>query len=84
MLLTNKRSAPGVRITPKGLVIHWTANEGRGADAVANRQYFNRPSTQASAHYIVDDTQTVRCIPEDEMACRVGAGTNGKYTFVIK
>jgi N-acetylmuramoyl-L-alanine amidase len=75
MLLTNKRAAPGVRITPKGLVIHWTANEGKGADAAANRQYFNRPTTQASAHYIVDDTQIVRCIPENEMAYHVGART---------
>ncbi|WP_400162942.1 N-acetylmuramoyl-L-alanine amidase [Brevibacillus sp. TJ4] len=75
MLLTNKNARPGTRITPRGLVIHWTANEKVGADAVANRGYFNKPTTIASAHYIVDDKQIVRCLPETEMAYHVGAKT---------
>jgi N-acetylmuramoyl-L-alanine amidase len=73
MLLTNKNARPGIKITPRGLVIHWTANEGNGANAVANRNYFNKPTTEASAHYIVDDKQIVRCLPENEMAYHVGA-----------
>lgn len=75
MLLTNKNARPGTRITPRGLVIHWTANEGSGANAVANRNYFNKPTTEASAHYIVDDRQIVRCLPENEMGYHVGAKT---------
>ncbi|QRG65231.1 N-acetylmuramoyl-L-alanine amidase [Brevibacillus choshinensis] len=73
MLITNKTARPGTRITPRGLVIHWTANEGKGADAVANRNYFDRPTTEASAHYCVDDKQIVRCLPENEMGYHVGA-----------
>lgn len=73
MLLTNKNARPGTKIIPRGLVIHWTANEGKGANAVANRNYFNKPTTEASAHYIVDDKQIVRCLPENEMAYHVGA-----------
>ena len=73
MLLTNKTARPGTKIVPKGLVIHWTANEGKGADAVANRNYFNKPTTEASAHYCVDDKQIVRCLPETEMGYHVGA-----------
>ncbi|WP_431809873.1 N-acetylmuramoyl-L-alanine amidase [Brevibacillus agri] len=73
MLLTNRNARPGTRITPRGLVIHWTANEGKGANAVANRNYFNKPNTEASAHYIVDDKQIVRCLPETEMGYHVGA-----------
>lgn len=73
MLLTNKNSRPGTRITPKGVVIHWTANEGKGADAVANRNYFNKPTTIPSAHYCVDDKQIIRCLPENEMGYHVGA-----------
>ncbi|MED4783815.1 N-acetylmuramoyl-L-alanine amidase [Brevibacillus choshinensis] len=73
MLLNNKTARPGIKITPKALVIHWTANEGKGADAVANRNYFNNPTTEASAHYIVDDKQIVRCLPETEMGYHVGA-----------
>ncbi|WP_103109977.1 N-acetylmuramoyl-L-alanine amidase [Brevibacillus reuszeri] len=73
MLLTNARSRPRTKITPKGVVIHWTANERRGADALANRNYFNNPTTEASAHYIVDDTKIIRCLPENEMSYHVGA-----------
>jgi peptidoglycan hydrolase-like protein with peptidoglycan-binding domain len=53
--------------------MHWTANEGKGADAVANRNYFNSTNRGASAHYIVDDHQIIQCIPDDEVAWHVGA-----------
>jgi len=73
MLLTpGVKGRPGKNISPKALVIHWTANTGRGADAVANRNYFNS-GVAASAHYIVDDHQVVQCLPENEMAYHVGA-----------
>lgn len=75
MLLTNKNARPGTKITPRGLVIHWTANERAGANAAANRSYFNNPTTVASAHYIVDDKQIIRCLPENEMGYHVGAQT---------
>ncbi len=68
---------PGVIITPKALVLHWTGNTGAGADAVANRNYFNSVGRSVSAHYIVDDQQVVQCLPENEMAYHVGAE---KYT----
>lgn len=75
MLLTKGRGGrPGLKITPKGVVIHWTANTANGADAIANRNYFeNHPQYQVSAHYIVDDKRIVRCVPENEMAYHVGA-----------
>lgn len=68
----------------KGVVIHWTANTGRGADAQANRNYFNnlRPTyspngqvrkVYASAHYMVDDHSIIRCLPDDEVGYHVGA-----------
>lgn len=75
MLLTNVNSRPKKKIVPKGVVIHWTANERSGANATANRNYFNKPTTVASAHYIVDDKQIIRCLPEDEMGYHVGAQT---------
>ncbi|GED68701.1 hypothetical protein BRE01_24030 [Brevibacillus reuszeri] len=73
MLLTNPKARPRTKIVPKGVVIHWTANERSGANAVANRNFFNNPTTEASAHYIVDDAQIIRCLPEDEMGYHVGA-----------
>lgn len=73
MLLTN-HNRPKVKIVKlKGIVIHWTANTAPGADAVANRNYFNSTGNYASAHYIVDDKQIIRCIPDDEIGYHVGA-----------
>lgn len=68
------KGRPGKRIKPKGIVIHWTANTGKGSDADNNRNYFNNLTDRfASAHYVVDDHQVVQCLPENEMAYHVGA-----------
>lgn len=75
LLITNKISRPSKNIIPKGLVIHWTANEGKGANAEANRNYFQTTTRAASAHYCVDDKGIIRCIPENEMAYHVGASS---------
>ena len=57
----------------KGIIAHWTANPGWGANAMANRNYFNTATRYASAHYIVDDESIVQCIPDHEVAFHVGA-----------
>jgi N-acetylmuramoyl-L-alanine amidase len=73
LFLTNK-NRPKKKIRKlKGIVVHWTANEGKGANALANRNYFNNTTRAASAHYIVDDHQIIQCIPDDEIAYHVGA-----------
>lgn len=56
----------------RGIVIHWTANVGKGANAQAHYKYFNNAYRGASAHYFVDDKQTVQLIPDDEVAWHVG------------
>lgn len=77
MLLTN-HNRPGKKIKKlKGIVIHWTANTDTGADAEANRNYFNTTGSYASTHYIVDSKQIIRCIPDDEIGYHVGAA---RYT----
>lgn len=75
MFLTSGRGGrPGKKIIPKAVVIHWTGNTNKGANAIANRNYFeNHPQNYVSAHYIVDDRQVVQCLPEDEMGYHVGA-----------
>lgn len=64
----------------RAIVAHWTANTSKGANAVANRNYFNNGSPgpggklrQASAHYCVDDRTVVQCLPDHEVAYHVGA-----------
>jgi len=71
--LISGHNRPGRKIDPKYLVIHWTANEGKGANAMANRNYFNSTDRSASAHYLVDCTQIVRALPENELGYHVGA-----------
>ena len=70
----------------KGVVMHWTANEAKGADAMANRNYFNNGSIgpdykprQASAHYCVDDKSIIQCIPTNEVAFHCGDRPMGRY-----
>jgi len=71
--LIGGHNRPGRKIDPKYLVIHWTANESKGANAMANRNYFNSTDRSASAHYLVDCTQIVRALPENELGYHVGA-----------
>jgi N-acetylmuramoyl-L-alanine amidase len=77
MLLTNHNRPKYKLIKLKGLVIHWTANINKGANALANRNYFNNTTTSASAHYVIDDRQIIRCIPDSEVGYHVGSS---KYT----
>jgi len=70
----------------KAIIIHWTANTNRGANAIANRNYFNTKHLDAngniiyaSAHYIVDSTSIVQCLPDNEVGFHVGAKAS-RYT----
>ena len=73
-LTKGRGGRPGIKITPKALVIHWTANPDKGANAKRNRDYFeNHPEAKVSAHYVVDDAEIVQCIPENEMAYHAGS-----------
>lgn len=68
----------------KGIVAHWTANTNPGADARANRNYFNSTTRSASAHYIVDDHSIIQCMPDSEVAFHVGAKTYKPIGMDIK
>lgn len=81
-LLTNPTNRPFLRDQQKfsirqlkGIIAHWTANTKKGADAHANRNYFNGSAQYASAHYCVDDHEIVQCIPDNEVGYHVGAKT---------
>lgn len=86
-LITHRHTRPFLRDAERfrirqtrAIVCHWTANTKKGADAQANRNYFNNGSPgpggtlrAASAHYCVDDHSIVQCIPDGEVAYHVGA-----------
>lgn len=77
--LTNRRTRPALRNRSwytirklKGIVAHWTANSSRGADAQANRNYFNNTTVYASAHYLIDDHSIIQALPDHEVGYHVG------------
>jgi N-acetylmuramoyl-L-alanine amidase len=65
---------------PQGWVIHSTATPG--ATAQNEHDYFNSGDRQASAHYFVDSTSIIRCIPEKEKAWHAGPTANAKFLSV--
>jgi N-acetylmuramoyl-L-alanine amidase len=73
MLLTpNEYSRPQTPLKKvKGIVIHYTANPGTGAEA--NRNYFEglseNKTTSASSHFVIGlEGEIVQCVPLDEIS----------------
>ncbi|WP_207493405.1 N-acetylmuramoyl-L-alanine amidase [Aridibaculum aurantiacum] len=85
--ITN-RNRPFKNLTQlKGIVIHYTANYGKGANADAHRKYIGRDLTskngsplKVSAHYFVDDSKIIHCVPDKEVAYHCGSGPGLPYT----
>lgn len=66
----------------KAVVFHFTANTGTSATALGNARYFANGSDgrAASAHYVVDERDTVyECVPPEVVAWAVGDGRSGKF-----
>ena len=55
----------------KFLVMHDTGNPGTNAQTNVNYYIKSAQEMSASAHYFVDDTQILQCIPDDEKAWHV-------------
>ena len=80
--ITNPRTRPALNpkrtdahiIEVRRIVVHWTANTGKGADANAHRKYFDRnpDGRAASCHYFVDERNIIQIIPDNEMALHCG------------
>lgn len=80
----NPYSRPGTkREQTLGAVVHWTENPG--TDAQFTRDFFEdlkygltsyhdpKKKWYGSAHYAIDENETVQIMPEDEVAWSVGA-----------
>lgn len=75
--LIDMNYSKGVTIQPKYIVIHDTDNRRKGANAMANRNYFaNHPNANASAHYIIDDSNIVQALEDTWKGWHVGDGGN--------
>ncbi len=78
ILPVNPYTRPGAKLKKvMGIVIHWTANKGKGASDTAHYRYYSggaiAAKSYASAHYFCDGDSILRVIPDNEMAYHVGA-----------
>lgn len=73
---SNKFTRPGIKMTPKYITIHETANTGKGANALAhaNLQYRGN-DRKASWHYTVDDKEIWQSLPDNEVGYHAGDGS---------
>lgn len=87
-LITHPLTRPAIRAvngkqyklrSVRAIIAHWTANTTKGANAMANRNYFNNGSPgiggtfrAASAHYCVDSNEIVQCLPDNEVGFHIG------------
>lgn len=71
---------PMLRMTPRYITIHETANRNRGANAEMHRRFLANGggSEGVSFHWAVDDTEAVQMIPESEVAWHAGDGYWGR------
>jgi N-acetylmuramoyl-L-alanine amidase len=86
LLTTNDFSRPGLPLrSVHAIVLHWVGNAGTSAEM--NRRYFQSLETgpkHASAHFIIDHTEIIRCIPENEVAYHCGVPDPENYTDYAK
>jgi N-acetylmuramoyl-L-alanine amidase CwlA len=70
-----KHNRPGTQLQPRTVTVHNTANPD--TTARNNRDYFsNHANARVSTHYVVDDREIIRCIPEAEVSWHAGAIAN--------
>lgn len=64
----------------KWIVIHYTGNYSKGADAMAHFRYLQSATRYGSAHYYVDDKEIIQTIGDSFVAWSVGDNQGyGKY-----
>lgn len=70
-IILTQFNRPKTKMKPTSVTVHNTANPD--STARNNRDYFNNhEKAKASAQYVVDDKEIIRCIPEDEVAWHAG------------
>ena len=72
--ISNKKQMGGRRDKGdiKFIVIHYTGNTSKGANADAHYRYLQNATRYGSAHYYVDDNNIIQCIGDSITAWSVG------------
>lgn len=68
---------PCYPMTPRYITVHTTANQSKGANALAHARYLKNGGAGTSWHFTVDDTQIVQHLPTNECGWHAGDGRNG-------
>lgn len=72
--ISNSRQIGGTRqkSSIKFIVIHYTGNNSKGANAMAHYRYLQGATRYGSAHYFVDDHEIIQVIGDSQVAWAVG------------
>lgn len=72
--ITNAKQIGGTRSKSniKFIVIHYTGNTSKSANAMAHYRYLQNATRYGSAHYYVDDSNIIQCIGDSYVAWSVG------------
>lgn len=80
---TNKKQMSNVRrklSDIKFIVIHYTGNYKKGANARAHKKYLDGATRYGSAHFFVDDEQIIQTVGDSKVAWSVGDNQgHGRY-----
>lgn len=79
LIPANTAARSGYSMVPKYITIHNTANLSRGADAESHANYLQGggKNTSTSYHYVVDDKEVYKLLPDNEVAWHAGDGGRG-------
>ena len=74
LIQTNTAARSGYALTPKYISIHNTGNTNVSADAENHAIYMqgSGKNSTASYHYVVDDKEIYRLLPDNEVAWHAG------------
>lgn len=72
-------SRSGTKIT--NIIIHWTANTSKSANAVMHDIYYRNCNNGVSAHYTIDDTRIIQSVGDSRAAWAVGQSMKGTINY---
>lgn len=59
------------------IVVHWTANKSKGANAIMHDRFYRNSANGVSAHYTVDSNQIIQSVGDSRAAWCIGQATTG-------
>jgi N-acetylmuramoyl-L-alanine amidase len=70
---------PGLSMIPRWVTIHETSNTNVGANAEMHRKFVQSGGGRdgVSFHWVVDDTEAIHLVPDNEVAWHAGDGRDG-------